>query len=192
MEKSLIPLSFVAEYAYCPRSAYWLLVDAPKVRDENVYIQDGRAGHQPSDAGYVVARKDKKCTSGMRVFSDELGISGKADMVEWNKDGSLSVIEYKRGKLRHNRMHDMQLALLALCLEEMFPQKKIQRAQVYFFQDKKRREVILSFELLKKARVLTEEMRVKMQTDLSSKEFPRKKGEHCQGCCFQSFCFDNV
>ena len=192
MEKSLIPLSFVAEYAYCPRSAYWLLVDAPKVRDENIYIQDGRAEHRPSDAGYKVKRKEKKCESAMHVFSDTLGISGRVDMVEWYEDGSLGVIEYKRGKFRKNIMHDMQLALLTLCLKEMFPRKIIRKAQIYFFEDKKRRKVNLSSVLLKNARLLVKEVHSKMQEDLSSKCFPLKKGKHCKGCCFQNFCFDNI
>ena len=51
------------------------------------------------------------------LWSDTLGLSGRADAVEM-KDGEVRPVEYKSG-VRHGTAADFQVCAQALCLEEM-------------------------------------------------------------------------
>ena len=51
------------------------------------------------------------------LWSDVLGLSGRADAVEID-DGAVRPVEYKSG-VRHGTAADLQLCAQALCLEEM-------------------------------------------------------------------------
>jgi len=52
------------------------------------------------------------------LWSDAVGLSGRADAVEVEPDGSVVPVEYKAGT-RHGRAADLQVCAQALCLEEM-------------------------------------------------------------------------
>src|SRR5690606_11586463 len=95
-----LPLSFIAEYQYCPRSAFYLLTDAPRSRDENDYIQSGRAVHQKVDEGYVHSKETKKIKSSVKIYSEKYSITGKADILEFHENGEIIPVELKRGKQR--------------------------------------------------------------------------------------------
>ena len=184
MEKSLIPLSFIAEYAYCPRSCYWLLTKAPRARDENIYIQDGRAGHSIVEKKYVRSRTLKRQESSMRVYSKRLNISGKVDVVEFYKNKDIIPVEFKRGARRKNKMHQMQLALAALCLREMFLDYTIKRGAIFFIGDKRRIETLLIKEILEQAEQLALEVSKNIDNGLRPQDFPALQGRRCKGCCF--------
>lgn len=185
MEKSMIPLSFIAEYEYCPRSAFYLLTDAPRVRDENNFIQSGRDAHQIVDEKYFRSKNAKRIESSVRVFSDEFQISGVVDVVEFFGD-EIIPIEFKRGKTRKNTMHEMQLALAVLCLQEMFPNALIEKAAIFFTDDRKRKEFPIKEEMLEHAKKLAKEV---FQKALEPKNFPMIRDDRCQGCCFVPLCF---
>lgn len=51
------------------------------------------------------------------LWSEELGLSGRADAIEVDDDG-IRPVEYKSG-VRHGNAADLQLCAQALCLEEM-------------------------------------------------------------------------
>lgn len=54
---------------------------------------------------------------GIPLWSESLGLSGRADIVEI-ADGAVRPVEYKSG-VRHGATADLQLCAQALCLEEM-------------------------------------------------------------------------
>lgn len=184
-----LPLSFIAEYEYCPRSAYYLIVDAPRSRDENHFIQSGREAHAAVDEGYKTSKSSKKVETSVRVFSEKFHISGKTDILEFYPNGEIIPVELKRGKARHNSMHHIQLALMAICLREMFPENKIERSAIFFTQDRQKEEIFLSEELLNKARNLAEMVFKKTSTNPHPSTFPAIKDERCNGCCFHHLCY---
>jgi len=186
---NFLPLSFIAEYEYCPRSAYYLLTEAPRLRDENNFIQSGRQAHEKVDEGYKSSKPLKKIETSVSIFSEEFHISGKADILEFHQNGEIIPVELKRGKTRHNLTHQMQLALMALCLREMFPENKVERAAIFFTQDRHKEEIILSPELLEKAKILANTVFTKTNSGLDPRDFPRMKDDRCQGCCFYDFCY---
>ena len=183
------PLSFIAEYEYCPRSAFWLLTNAPRVRDENDFIQSGRAAHQVVDEKYFRSKNTKKIESSVRIFSEKFGISGVIDVVEFSQKGNkleIIPVEFKRGKIRKNTMHETQLALAAICLREIFPDSKIERAAIFFTEDRQKREILLTPEKIKTAEHLAKMIQEK---ELLPKNFPMQKDAKCKGCCFRALCF---
>ncbi len=184
-----LPLSFIAEYEYCPRSAYYLLVDAPKSREENNFIQSGREEHQAVDEGYKASKSSKKIETSVRIFSEKFHISGKTDILEFYQNGEIIPVELKRGKVRHSSTHQIQLALMALCLREMFPENKIEKGAVFFTQDRQKEEVLFSEELLKKAENLANMVFEKTMNSPKPRHFPRIKDSRCQGCCFYDLCY---
>lgn len=185
----MLPLSFIAEYAYCPRSAYYLFVDAPKSRDENQYIQSGRSVHQKSDAGYQASKSGKRVETAVRVFSRKFQISGKIDILEFYPNDEIMPVEIKRGRVRENYMHEIQLALMTMCLQENFPNKIINHAAIFFAQDRQRKEISMTTVLLKNAGLIVRELRDKINRGLYPKDFPMKKDARCIGCCFHNLCY---
>jgi hypothetical protein len=53
------------------------------------------------------------------LWSDRIGLIGKADLVEFHPDGSVFPVEFKHGPKRKHTHDDIQLAAQAMCLEEM-------------------------------------------------------------------------
>jgi CRISPR-associated exonuclease Cas4 len=78
------------------------------------------------------------------VFSDRLGLIGKADVVEFAPDGTPYPVEYKHGsrnkKASIAACDDLQLAGQALCLEEMSG-RPVPEGALYYATSKRRRAV---------------------------------------------------
>lgn len=188
MEKRLIPLSYIAEYSYCPRSSYYLLIETPILRDENTFIQSGRKVHEKVDKEYSRSKNGAIYKSSVRVFSSKLGISGRIDVLEF-QDKFISPVEFKRGKSRDSKMHKIQLALIALCLKEMYPEKNIKNGYIFFSEDKVKKEVKLDDELLDKAKNIAIFIQDRNKKMLNPQDFPMNKTSGCKGCCFYDLCF---
>lgn len=184
-----LPLSFIAEFEYCPRSAYYLITDAPKLRDENNFIQDGRELHQKVDDGYKFFKKTKKVESSVKIFSEKYGISGKIDIVEFHENNIIIPVELKRGKSRESSMHAIQLALSAICLKEIFPDAKIENGAIFFCEDRQKIEIFFTDELIKKAQNIASFLKEKNSKMLIPKDFPALKDSRCVGCCFYQLCY---
>ncbi len=184
----MLPLSYVAEYTYCQRSAFYLLVDTNSVyRNENEYIQEGRLVHQKIDIGYAYAKAERRVESSFFVFSKALNILGKIDLVEFFED-KIVPIEVKRGIRRNNEMHTVQLILAALCLQEMFPAHRIEKGAIFFTGDRKRIEIEFDDHLIQKTLNLVYELNKKTDKILDPRNFKMQKGKICQGCCFYDLC----
>lgn len=102
-----LPITAVSTRAFCPRQAY--LQHAEAARADNRYTVEGRALHAalPTDL-----------THNVHLAHEALGLVGVADAIE---PGPVP-IEHKRGDAIDQRPQHIQLALYALCLEEMLGQ----------------------------------------------------------------------
>lgn len=188
--RPLIPLSFIAEYAYCPRSTYYLLTDAPRVRDENTYIQDGRAAHRTVDEPYVRHKGAVRIRSALRIYSRKHGIIGKVDVVEFFRDNTMVPVEFKRGARRTNHAHKHQLALQALCLQEMFPAYTVTYGAVFFAADHRRQRYELSARDLTAAADLATAVHERLHAGAPQpQDFPMHRDPRCKGCCFYDLCY---
>lgn len=139
-----IPLSALQHWSYCPRQC--ALIHAEQSFSENLYTARGRAVHALVDEPGAERKGTVRIERGMPLWNDRLGLIGKADLVEFARDGTAYPVEYKHGPRRQRRHDDLQLAAQALCLEEMTG-KPVPVGAVYHFGSRRRREVAIDAEL---------------------------------------------
>ncbi len=120
-EEDLIQLSALQHYMVCPRQC--ALIHIEQSWQESGLTAEGRVLHARVDAGGVERRGDIKRAFGLPIRSLRLGLSGKADVVEFRRqaDGSWRPypVEHKRGRRKKENWDRVQLCAQALCLEEM-------------------------------------------------------------------------
>ena len=126
-EDELLQLSALQHFVFCPRQC--ALIHIEQLWEENRFTAEGRIIHEDVHEEGVENRKDVKIERGIPLRSLELGLSGKADVVEFRKtqDGKkliLFPIEYKRGKPKLDHCDMVQLCAQAMCLEEMLKTDK--------------------------------------------------------------------
>ena len=131
-------VSALEHYAYCPRQC--ALIHVEHVFEENVYTVRGRRVHEQVDEPVVSVEGGVRVERSVPVWSDRLGLVGKADVVEFLEDGTPYPVEYKHGPRRKKRHDDLQLCAQAICLEEMLD-RAVPRGAVYHHKSRRRREV---------------------------------------------------
>ena len=159
-DSEIIPISAISHHLYCPRQC--ALIHVEGVFADNDLTIGGNLGHERVDQEAARFEKGKKIETSYRVFSEELGISGIADLVEFPKNGPPYPIDYKHGKIAKWDTHDAQLCAVALCLEEMLD-VKISEGAIYHISSKKRREVTFDERLRKTTLQAIEEIRESLQ-----------------------------
>jgi CRISPR-associated protein Cas4 len=116
-----IPVSALQHWCYCPRQC--ALIHVEQVFADNLHTLRGQAVHQQVDQPGVETRAGVRVERALPVWSDRLGLIGKADIVEFEADGTPYPVEYKHGSRSKApwiaACDDLQLAAQALCLEEM-------------------------------------------------------------------------
>ncbi len=117
-DRRSVPISALEHYAYCPRQAALIHVDA--YFDSNVDTVRGDLAHAAVDeAGAGRDRRRQRVWRSLPVWSDELAIHGVCDVVQFGADGPPPV-EHKSGTYRCGGPADLQVAAQVLCLREMF------------------------------------------------------------------------
>ena len=115
-----IALSDLQHWCYCPRQC--MLIHAEQAFEENIHTLRGQAVHEKVDQPGVETRPGLKVARAIPLWCERLGLSGKADIVEFLADGTPYPVEYKHGRKGNagKGIHDdLQLTAQALCLEEM-------------------------------------------------------------------------
>ncbi|MEG2259725.1 MAG: Dna2/Cas4 domain-containing protein, partial [Oscillospiraceae bacterium] len=79
-DRELLPLSYIAQYGYCPRRCALLMIE--RVWSENEYTAAGRAEHERVHTQRVERRGSHINLYELPVFSRSLGITGFCDCVE--------------------------------------------------------------------------------------------------------------
>jgi CRISPR-associated exonuclease Cas4 len=141
MDAALDPVNVSAlnQYAYCPRRCGLIYLEGEFAN--NLHTQRGNAEHERVDrAAHAITRDGARVEYALPIWSDQLGLIGKCDVVEFWLDGTVYPVEYKHGPRRAWLNDDLQLAAQALCLEEML-QVKIERAAIFHAGSKRRREI---------------------------------------------------
>jgi CRISPR-associated exonuclease Cas4 len=132
-EDDLLPLSGLQHLMFCERR--WALVQIEGVWEENRYTAEGRVLHERAHSSEIESRPGVLIRRTLPLRSFRLGITGQADIVEFepatgNQTGiriegkkgwwKPFPIEYKRHKDRGgSQAYRVQLCAQAMCLEEM-------------------------------------------------------------------------
>jgi CRISPR-associated exonuclease Cas4 len=132
-EDDLLPLSGLQHFTFCERR--WALVQVESLWAENQFTAEGRVLHDRAHSAELESRPGVLIRRTLPLRSFQLGISGQADIVEFepvpsgqpgvameNRSGRWKPfpIEYKRRKDRSaGSPYRIQLCAQAICLEEM-------------------------------------------------------------------------
>src|SRR6266446_5838641 len=136
-ESELVMISALEHYSYCPRQC--ALIHQEQTFDENLYTLRGRAVHKQVDEPEAVVEKGVRVERALPLWSNRLGLVGKADVVEFRGDTPYPV-EYKHGPRREKEHDDLQLCAQAVCLEEMTGQN-VPKGAIFHHSSRRRREV---------------------------------------------------
>jgi CRISPR-associated exonuclease Cas4 len=181
-----LPLSALQHWCYCPRQC--ALIHVEQVFAENLYTLRGQAVHREVDRPGVETRAGLRVERALPVWSERLGLSGKADAVEFEIDGTPYPVEYKAGNRAKASWiaacDDLQLAAQALCLEEMTG-RPVPAGALFYAKSKRRREVRIDAALRRRV----EEAAAAVRALVDSAALPAPMGdERCDKCSLKDIC----
>lgn len=143
-EEELLPISALQHFVFCPRQC--ALIHVEKLWVENILTYQGRYLHKNVHKKGHEKRKDQRKEKSLQIASYVYGIFGEADMVEFYADGTVHIVEHKRGRPKAHQADEIQLCAQAICLEEMLD-KKIEYGFLFYNETKRREKIIFDEEL---------------------------------------------
>ena len=185
-EDDLFMLSALQHYIFCPRQC--ALIHIEQVWTENVFTAEGRLMHERAHDGGSEMRDGVRIDRSLAIRSLRLGLTGKADVVEFHRqhDGSMLPfpVEYKRGKPKADDCDKVQLCAQAICLEEMLD-VQIPAGALFYGKTRRRKDVVFDDRL----RAKTEETARAVRELLESGITPAAEyAKRCESCSLISEC----
>ncbi len=191
-EDELLPLSGLQHILFCERQC--ALIHIEQIWDENLFTAEGRIMHERVDAGGNESRGNIKISCSVPIRSLKLGLSGKADVVEFhrkaeNSSGNAKAwlpfpVEHKRGKPKIDDCDRVQLCAQAICLEEML--NVVIEEGALFYGKTRRREKVFFDEKLRKE---TEDTALRFHELIKSGKTPLPVyNKRCKSCSLNHVC----
>ncbi len=210
-DNRLLSLSALQHLSFCERRA--ALVHLEGLWGDNVFTAEGTVGHERVHSlTKTEVRGDLRIARGLLIRSLQLGLTGKADVVEFHRVGaslpetpvdnrptSVSLpgatglwrpypVEYKRGRLRSDRSFEVQVCAQAICLEEML-EVRVERGAIFFGETARRLEVEFDADL--RAETVTTALR--LHEIMRSGITPQAKYENkCKKCSLLDLCMPKI
>ena len=210
-EDDLLPISALQHLAFCERQ--WGLIHLEGVWEENRLTAEGRVMHDRADEPETEVRGNTRIARGLLLRSLRLGLTGKADVVEFHrlsnaeeKASSQSasaeavrlegvpglwrplIVEYKRGKPKLDRCDEVQLCAQALCLEEMLA-VSIPSGSFFYGEPRRRYDVVFDEALRRE----TEELTVRLhELNRAGRTPPGEYSRKCRSCSLMGLCLPKV
>lgn len=194
-EEDFLQLAGLQHFAFCRRQ--WALIHIENQWADNLRTVDGTIMHEKAhDSASFESRGNLKITRGMYVRSQELGIAGQCDVVEFheNKDEIPMPgwkgrwipfpVEYKRGSAKPTDADRLQLCAQAMCLEEMLC-CPVPRGALFYGETRRREVVDCSEELRTQVRQCLEQMHDLYKRGHTPKV---KRTKSCNACSLNQLC----
>lgn len=200
-EDDFIPLSSLQHLLFCERRAALIYIEG--IWDDNPFTVEGSHLHERSHTSSTEVRGDIRIARGLPLRSMGLGLSGKADVVEFHRftQGDIVLfsdrilpdgirlegvpglwqpfpVEYKRGKLRHEEGYEVQLCAQAICLEEML-ETTIQAGAIFYGKTGRRLEVEFDETLREKTEAASRRMHEILRHARTPEAYYSKKCDKC-------------
>lgn len=151
----VVQISALEHLEYCPRQCALIHVDG--VWSDNVHVVRGGHGHRRVDGGEHRTERGRRVLRSVPLWSEHLGLTGRADAVEVHDDGRIVPVEYKIGR-RHGFAAHVQLTAQALCLEEMTG-RHVPTGALWFSAVRRREEVGIDDRLRRRTVAAIDEVR---------------------------------
>lgn len=183
-----LPLSALNDYRYCERRAHLKLVDGLRGTNEHTLLGD--LAHAAVDTPGFEHRAGWELLRALPLYSDRLGLTGKADLVEVRRDATCGRIteahpvEYKKGPKRRFDNDEAQLCAQAICLEEMLG-VPVPSGLIFHAASARRTEVVFDEPL----RALTVATLAALRVTLARPAAPPAELKpQCDGCSLRGVC----
>ena len=180
-----IPISALEHYSYCPRQC--ALIHVEQTFEENVFTVRGRIVHERVDSGERETRPGVRTLRGIPLWSERLGLRGKADAVELRSGEPPFPIEYKAGRRRPPHA-DIQLCAQALCLEEMLD-AEVPEGSIYSHAERRRYPVRFTLALRRSTEAMVREVRDQLR---GQRLPPAVDDARCPPCSLVHACLPGV
>lgn len=184
-EDDFLMLSALQHLLFCPRQC--ALIHIEQLWVENRLTAEGRLMHERVHTAGRESRKGRRIEYDLPLRSFELGLTGRADVVEFHKDvhgWQPYPVEYKRGKPKRDDSDRVQLCAQALCLEEMLG-VSITEGALFYGKSHRRLQVVLDEGLRRQ----TIQAAVWLHELFRSGQTPKPEySKKCQSCSFESLC----
>lgn len=177
-----VPLAALQHWAYCPRQCG--LIHLEQAFEDNLHTARGQAVHHLVDTPGYEMKAGVKVERALPLWSDRLGLIGKADLVEFHPDGSVLPVEFKHGPKRQKRYDDIQVAAQALCLEDMLG-RPVPTGAIYHASSHRRREVAITAELRAAVIQTAEAIRAMLAKGTLP---PPVHDDRCRECSLKDIC----
>jgi len=184
-EDDLIQLSALQHFMYCKRQC--ALIHIEQIWTENLFTAEGRIMHDKADSNKYESRGNIRIDYSVPLRSLRLGLIGKADVVEFHKQGDKWMpfpVEYKRGKPKMDDCDKVQLCAQAICLEEML-EVEIPQGALFYGRTRRREEVVFDDKL----RLETENAAKKVHALIEAGTTPKAEyAKKCEQCSLLNLC----
>lgn len=208
-EEDLLPISALQHLVFCERQCALIHIERAW-RDNPLTLEGAHVHRRVDETGpRRELRGDLLIVRGLPLRSFHLGLSGRADVVEFHRyrqdlceapvgDGLAPAvpipdveglwapfpIDYKRGKPKPDLSDEIQLCAQGLCLEEMLG-ARVTRAALFYGRLRHRHEVVLGDAL----RAATAQAAERLHVLISSGVTPRAvKQPKCRRCSLLEVC----
>ncbi|MHB1617835.1 MAG: CRISPR-associated protein Cas4 [Metallibacterium sp.] len=182
IEAEPIALSALQHWVYCPRQCG--LIHLEQQFADNIHTARGQAVHHLVDTPGYEVRHGVKVERALPLWSERLGLIGKADLVEFHPDGTVFPVEFKHGRKRQKVHDDIQLAAQAMCLQDMLD-RPVPRGAIYHASSHRRREVDITPAL----RALVIETVAAIRAMLAAGQLPPPVNDaRCKECSLKDIC----
>lgn len=185
-EDDWVPISALEHASYCPRQC--ALIHVEQSYEENIFTLRGTRAHRRAHEASDHIASDRRIVRGMPLWSAALGLTGKADLVEYDPDGRPRPVEYKSGKHRRWRHEAVQLCAQAMCLEEMLG-VAVPDGDIYYHASRERRPVTFDAALRDAVVATTAQVREMLR---SGHLPPAPNDERCPNCSLIDICLPGI
>ena len=146
-EDEWLLISGLQHFIFCPRQ--YALIHLDQYWRDNYFTSSGELQHQRVDLPGRRGDRKRRVEYALPLSSRRLGITGRADAVEFLEAAvppAIYPVEYKHGDVKTDRCDEVQLCAQALCLEEMLG-ITIPQAFLFYFETRDRIPVELTADL---------------------------------------------
>ena len=189
-DRGQLPLSLLNDLLYCDRRAALKLVEG--WRSANEHTLRGDLNHEHADLPGYEHRAGWKLLRALPVWSDSLGLNGKADIVEVRESrGRITEarpVEYKSGRKSKWINDRVQLCAQALCLDEMLG-IRVSEGLIFHAKSQQRTLVEMNDALRTETRASIDRLRALLESRVVP---PPVLKPQCEGCSLHEICLPEL
>jgi CRISPR-associated exonuclease Cas4 len=202
-DDDLLMLSGIQHFAFCERQ--WALIHIEQQWQENLLTFNGRDMHERADDPFFTESRGAVLISrAVPLLSRQLGLYGKADVVEFHKTDQIEAkgvvlpgreglwmpypVEYKYGQPKEDDRDMVQLCAQAFCLEEMLG-IPIETGVLFYGRTRRRQTVAFDDELRWRVTELAERMHEMFQKGITP---PAQHKAVCDSCSLLEVCLPKL